>query len=411
MVFWIGAVLVALAAAAYTGMRLIRRQSNPAWPAACGFALAMIAAFGAAVQATIASLEAPQQIAGAATAAANAGAGAAGGADPGNDSFEALIAKLEAGLQANPDDPERWGLLGRSYIALGRLEDAVNAFKQALDRSGTRSPELLGEYAEALVAAADGKVSGAPEAAFAEVLELAPGDPRAIFYLAEAQVERGALDSARAQLQSLLNNAPADAPWRATVFERLQEIDAMLQSGAARPEGAPAPNAAPAAASAAAPGPTAEDIAAAQEMTPEARAEMIRGMVDGLAEKMAANPDDFAGWLRLANAYRVLGDNAKAASALKAATLLQPANVPLLIQYAEVQIAADAGVVTADAELALNRAAARQPGNPQVLWRLGQAAAARGETEKARALWTELMPKLLIADPLKAEVKAALDAL
>jgi cytochrome c-type biogenesis protein CcmH len=146
-------------------------------------------------------------------------------------------------------------------------------------------------------------------------------------------------------------------------------------------------------------------------MSPEDRQVMIRGMVDGLAAKMAENPNDFPGWLRLANAQMVLREPSNAADSLAQALKLQPANVGLLIQFAEVRIAADRGKVGPEAEQALNRAIQRQPGNPQALWRLGQAAAVRGETEKARAMWTEILPKLLEADPLKADVRAALEAL
>ena len=35
---------------------------------------------------------------------------------------------------------------------------------------------------------------------------------------------------------------------------------------------------------------------------------MIQGMVDGLAGKLATNPDNPEGWVRLVRAYAVLGD-------------------------------------------------------------------------------------------------------
>ena len=42
---------------------------------------------------------------------------------------------------------------------------------------------------------------------------------------------------------------------------------------------------------------------------------MIRGMVQRLADRLEENPNDPEGWRRLANAYRVLDENAKAAKA------------------------------------------------------------------------------------------------
>ncbi len=55
------------------------------------------------------------------------------------------------------------------------------------------------------------------------------------------------------------------------------------------------------------PGPTRAEIAAAREMTPEARRQLIEAMVARLAARMRDNPKDLAGWLRLGRAYGVLG--------------------------------------------------------------------------------------------------------
>jgi len=41
----------------------------------------------------------------------------------------------------------------------------------------------------------------------------------------------------------------------------------------------------------------------------------IRSMVDGLAQRLQDNPNDLAGWKRLARAYQVLGESEKARAA------------------------------------------------------------------------------------------------
>ncbi|MEQ9124070.1 MAG: tetratricopeptide repeat protein, partial [Alphaproteobacteria bacterium] len=304
-------------------------------------------------------------------------------------------------------DAGRWALLARSYIALGRSADAAKAVEEAIDRTDPPDPGLIGEYGETLVAAAQGRIPPDAEAAFARVLTLQPDDARARYYLAMARAEKGDVAGAQADLEALLRTAPADAPWRATVFEALQDLGANPEIPA---DVAPEPAAAPPAAEAPR-GPSQADLAAAQDMSPEDRQAMIRGMVDGLAARLQENPDDFQGWIRLANSYMVLQEPAKAADALRRALKMQPGNVGLLLQVAEIEIDVAGGEVTPEAESALRRALDRQPGNPQALWRLGQAAAARGETDEARRMWTELLPKLMEADPLKAEVRKALEAL
>jgi cytochrome c-type biogenesis protein CcmH len=83
--------------------------------------------------------------------------------------------------------------------------------------------------------------------------------------------------------------------------------DARVASGAkpASPAAGPAPDA-----------PSSSAGQAIQQMSPDEQAQMIRGMVDKLASKLEANPDDADGWRKLARAYQVLGENDKAKNAL-----------------------------------------------------------------------------------------------
>ena len=413
MVFWISAAVVALVIAGWTMMRMFSARPKPVWPTAMMFAVAAIASLGAAVQATVASLETPDRPSQRPADPVAVASNHADGTEAPADSFEALIAQLEIRLKDNPKDAKGWGLLGRSYVAMGRMDDAAKSFASAVELTDPPDADLIGEYGETLVAAAGGRVVPAAEAAFEQILAIQPDDPRARYYLALAYLEKDNRPGAIQALKTLLASAPPKAPWADTVFERIQELEGRPAAPAATTPATPAPAAASAAAPSAAPapGPTPEQMQAAQDMTPEDRMAMIQGMVDGLAGKLEEDPNNYQGWLRLANAYMVLDRKSDAAGALANALKLQPANVGLLLQYAEVEIAANDGQVTPDAEKALERVIVREPKNPQALWRLGQAAAARGDKGTARQNWQAIMPRLLEADPLKAEVRAALEAL
>lgn len=72
----------------------------------------------------------------------------------------------------------------------------------------------------------------------------------------------------------------------------------LLKEGALKPYQAPR-------------GPTAEQMQAAQKMSPEQRAEMILAMVDGLAARLEDEPYDEQGWTRLIRARIVLGQDDK----------------------------------------------------------------------------------------------------
>ena len=86
------------------------------------------------------------------------------------------------------------------------------------------------------------------------------------------------------------------------------------------------------------PQPSREQQDAMAAMTPEQRQQAIRGMVEGLAAKMKDTPQDRAGWLRLANAWKVLGENANAADAYARADALGPVDARILADWAEAHV-------------------------------------------------------------------------
>ena len=61
---------------------------------------------------------------------------------------------------------------------------------------------------------------------------------------------------------------------------------------------------------------TPEAVAKAQTMPPEDRTAMIRGMVEGLSERLDKSPRDAEGWIKLIRSRKVLGEPDKAREAL-----------------------------------------------------------------------------------------------
>jgi cytochrome c-type biogenesis protein CcmH len=123
----------------------------------------------------------------------------------------------------------------------------------------------------------------------------------------------------------MLASAPADAPWRKLVEQRLAEDEAKLAGKpvAARPDGVPA---------AGPQGPSADDVAAAQNMSPADRQAMIENMVQGLANRLDQKGDDLAGWLKLVRAYTVLDRKDDALKALEKAKTQFSGNAAALQQ-------------------------------------------------------------------------------
>jgi len=81
-------------------------------------------------------------------------------------------------------------------------------------------------------------------------------------------------------------------------------------------------------------GPSADDIAAAQNMTANERDMMIQGMVAGLRDKLANEPNDPEGWTRLLRARKVLGQTAEAEADMTALHAALPDQADTIIREA-----------------------------------------------------------------------------
>jgi cytochrome c-type biogenesis protein CcmH len=241
-----------------------------------------------------------------------------------------LVARLIETLRKKPDDIRGWLLLGRTYMTINESQGAMNAFRRAMELSGRR-PDITADYAEAMVLAEDGNIQVPAKKLFAEILAADPFAPKARYYLGLAKAQAGDLAGALQDWVDLTALSQDDAPWIETLTGQITGIagEMGIDPATVKPSGRalalsltrglgtsrPAP-ALPQSSMPAAPrGPSAEDVKAAQQMSADDRQKMIRTMVQRLADRLKDNPDDLAGWQRLARAYEVLGDAEKSKQA------------------------------------------------------------------------------------------------
>lgn len=237
---------------------------------------------------------------------------------PEQASIADLISKVEARLRDQPQDGKGWDVLAPVYLMQQRYTDAADAFARAIRYLG-ESPKRLAGLGEAHVMAQNGIVNDTARLAYERLLAVDPSRIEARFWLALSKEQDGRRGEAAADYRALLALAPADAPWRATVEGRLAAISGAPVAEAGGAAGGGAGQTGTPADRVGDKGPSAEDMAAAEKMTPEQRTAMIRGMVDGLARRLAADGKDLGGWLRLVRAYAMLGQNGEAAAALASA--------------------------------------------------------------------------------------------
>ncbi|GAA0586505.1 c-type cytochrome biogenesis protein CcmI [Caenispirillum bisanense] len=343
-----------------------------------------------------------------------------------------LAQQLAARLEADPDNPEGWAMLGRSWSALGRYADAVKAFEQAVRRQG--DSDTWAALGEAHVAMGRGEVTRPAATAFRNSLRGNRDDARSRYYLGLYRYQQDDVRGAIAIWRDLQDTSPADAPWLPMVRDSIAEVASLsgVDAGSVTPshpldmpELAPAPGAGAARPQGQAQAPSAGDLAAAEADAGRAQAggggftaeerEMVQTMVDGLAERLRESPDDYAGWMRLGQSYLVLQRPLDAAEAYGNAVRLQPENPEALRNLANAQAltAKEQGLAQPPAAFydTLRRILAVDPNDPAALKLVGEQEAAAGNADTARTLWLRLRDLLPEGSADRAEVEQRLQSL
>jgi cytochrome c-type biogenesis protein CcmH len=307
--------------------------------------------------------------------------------DPEEEALRQGLAQLERRVQEAPQDGDAWLLLARTRGALAQWRAADEAWRRALTLVPV-TPDLRAAALEASVLAADGAISPAATEGFAKVLAEEPDNPVARFYLAAAAAQDGRQQEAITAWLALAADLPAGLAIRDEIARRV--AIAARAAGIATPA-LPPPAEAPDA---------------------QARQEMIRGMVERLAARLEAEPNDADGWQRLGRAWGVLGEREKSIAAYARAGALRPEDTAIAL--AEAQALLEGLPPTAPfpprALELLKRVNAAEPRQPAALWHLGVEAAKRGAMEEAVVLWERLLTVL----PQEAEdarlVRSAIEA-
>ena len=223
-----------------------------------------------------------------------------------------LVAKVEERLHEHPEDGLGWDVIAPVYYAMGRYNDAAGAYQNALRLVG-ESPRRLQGFANARIRIENGIVPEDARKALERILVIAPNSVEPRIWLALAKEQDGRLAEAAADYKKLVTEAPADAPWRKAIEERLASIAADAGGATAAGQGAAGDTPTPPVSS---PPVANSDAAAVMSMSPEERQAFITRMVDGLAARLKADGSDAAGWVKLIRAYQVLGRRDDAVKAL-----------------------------------------------------------------------------------------------
>lgn len=158
----------------------------------------------------------------------------------GEPEFVAMIASLENRLKTSPDDADGWRMLGRSYRVIGDMDKSVAAYQQSMERGNAENVEVILDTVEAITLQAE--ANNSPTYPLMSKLlayraaELAPENPKALWYAHIAAANTGDMQLAVTHLEALRDlNPPPEV--LAVVNQQLSDFEA---AGASLTEAKPA---------------------------------------------------------------------------------------------------------------------------------------------------------------------------
>ena len=158
--------------------------------------------------------------------------------------MEQAIANLAVKLRQNPDDVERWTLLGRAYEATQRFDQARDALKHAYDLA-KGDPDVAVAYAEALaLSSPTRRIEGEPRQILDAALKAAPDNQRGLWLLGISEYQGKDYDKAIGAWKHLLGVLPKDS-------DIIPSVQQQIARAEAERDGKPLPAAAPGQANAA----------------------------------------------------------------------------------------------------------------------------------------------------------------
>jgi cytochrome c-type biogenesis protein CcmH len=223
------------------------------------------------------------------------------------EEFTQLMTQLRAAVEARPDDLRGLTLLARNEANLGNFNAAYAAQAQLVQAKGTEATanDVAG-IAHYMILAANGYVSPEAEAHLVAALDMDGAHPTSRYYVGVMHRQTGRPDLAFTLWEGLLRQSQPGAPWVPPIRAEIMNVaaDAGIQYSLPLEGTAPIGGR----------GPDADDIAAASDMSPADRMQMIAGMVDGLSSRLAEEGGTPAEWAQLIRALGVLGQRDRAAA-------------------------------------------------------------------------------------------------
>ncbi|UYV38777.1 c-type cytochrome biogenesis protein CcmI [Rhodobacteraceae bacterium D3-12] len=222
---------------------------------------------------------------------------------PPDPQFAELMTKLRKAVADNPNDLQGQQLLARNEASLGNYTASYTAQQDVIRLKGdTASAADFSSQAEMMIRATGGYVSPQAEEALKQALTRDPRNQPARYFTALMYAQNDRPDMAFRLMDRLLQESRPEAPWVPAIRGQIEELAWRAGVRYQLPEAKPATR-----------GPSSADIANAANLSAAQRMEMVRGMVQGLSERLASQGGSAEDWGKLIAALSVIGEQKRAA--------------------------------------------------------------------------------------------------
>jgi cytochrome c-type biogenesis protein CcmH len=145
----------------------------------------------------------------------------------GEQSLEQMTDTLAARMKDKPDDLRGWILLARSYETLHRYADALNAYGNARRLSGD-NPDLLADYADALVMANGGRFNDEAGGLLQKAIEAQPDNVKALWLMGHWKNQQGAGSEALSYWQRAAALLPPGGEDAKVIAQQISQVQQRL---------------------------------------------------------------------------------------------------------------------------------------------------------------------------------------
>lgn len=135
----------------------------------------------------------------------------------------AMVEKLAQKVRERPDDVEGWSLLARSMGAIGRFNDAAEAYEH-LAKLVPNDPNVLADYADALGMAQGQSLAGRPRELIEQALKLDPSHRKALALAGTAAMDAGDYAASVKYWETLAAQLSDGSPDQAQVRQIVAEV-------------------------------------------------------------------------------------------------------------------------------------------------------------------------------------------